>query len=930
LPNYNGLDITNTSALPVDAGNPPDSGYTFENFYWIYWPWINNTQYNGNIDYLQGRGTAPYYNNGSNSISFSGDSTKNIPGEAWWYPTSLNRIAQTVYSNAQILSACSSSALATIDSALMGSSDGLLRVAFMRNSLVGKVSQISSALTFSKQTVPLNIGPIVQIYQLGAHWFVYSSLNGPYTTYGQRNAETDLLNVNLAALKFGPLFDASGAAFNGTTFNYWSMPMQQGKQTFSPVLFMRKVKVGNKEVLLMGDIYDNLLGIFYQGPKLAYACLITSTVSGSNLGTNSIIDAVLVDNGLQIAVTNPQKTITGSSTTSANVLQQILDARSLWTTQKSKKPGMMPTSTVPCNTFSVTSTLVLPDPALGFTNNAEALLEDFGHQMTTEIAAGLDTRDTTGYTIAGAYPFDDLNSPLTKNSWANVITVTAYHTDVVGSALSQPFSARFDFSIDDPDNRITYTPIPNQPGEYTLGLSLYFDFVARNFFNMLNNGPSYSQELVVTSLGPATGYIVTNDIAPIGGSSDQNEPKWYRDALMSFQCKHIRYGKTFTIRPQYFYSDYPKNMFSDVIVTKAVEVDANVYISDIVYSPETDVAIWIPIGRYAAIPVRMQYNYSTSGFYSPYDSTSAPRFLSNAIATWNPNTYKFYLAGFGVKDGTRKLWVVSNLVNAGSTNGSTVAPPDNFTEETWTLGGITNTLGDYFTAVTCMDFSTICEAIGGYLNANNETVTVVYYKLANTSVWQPAQFRQKGLVTAMKFVGFGWYIATWDPTVNNGHNIAKGLSSLWFASSNFTVIAYVDAWNTVDRLSQVNSIDYATQLLKGTCPTGFEPSIDDPNVCYKTCPNGYDAFGTSCVLTCPSGYATSSVANQCIPNKYTPNKIQPVKRITRNVEPVQTNVTEFNAVVPRTSNTGNAVKAAVVVPIAAGILGATLFSFFTK
>ena len=52
--------------------------------------------------------------------------------------------------------------------------------------------------------------------------------------------------------------------------------------------------------------------------------------------------------------------------------------------------------------------------------------------------------------------------------------------------------------------------------------------------------------------------------------------------------------------------------------------------------------------------------------------------------------------------------------------------------------------------------------------------------------------------------------------------------------------------------------------------------------------------------------------------------------MVRDAEPVNTNVTEFTAVVPRQTNTGNAAKLAVIVPVAAGILGATLFSLFTK
>jgi hypothetical protein len=183
-------------------------------------------------------------------------------------------------------------------------------------------------------------------------------------------------------------------------------------------------------------------------------------------------------------------------------------------------------------------------------------------------------------------------------------------------------------------------------------------------------------------------------------------------------------------------------------------------------------------------------------------------------------------------------------------------------------------------------------------------------------------FEQPGTITALAFVGFGWYITTWDASIKT--DIGYGLSSLWFASNNFTVVVYVDAWNATDRTMKVNSISSYNSAQEGACPDGYEQSPENPNVCYKICPSAYEGVNDLCAMKCPPGYATGSAPQFCYPNRYTPARTHPVRPTVRNPVSVP-ETSDFNANVGPPANTSTAIKWGIGLGSGAAVLGALAF-----
>jgi hypothetical protein len=124
-----------------------------------------------------------------------------------------------------------------------------------------------------------------------------------------------------------------------------------------------------------------------------------------------------------------------------------------------------------------------------------------------------------------------------------------------------------------------------------------------------------------------------------------------------------------------------------------------------------------------------------------------------------------------------------------------------------------------------------------------------------------------GTVTSVKFVGYAWYISTWDSfALVDPQGNYQGQSSLFFASINFNAISSLDGWNSNQNTNfQVKSID-AIVPVSNICADGFEPSPANPSVCVKKCPSGFTPFGNLCVQVCPRPFSETGVPNECQPD----------------------------------------------------------------
>jgi hypothetical protein len=853
IPNFNGLDV-----LTTNIGS--DAPYTFENFYWVQWPWVTYSTFFPNQNYYEGRSPVEAPN-------FAG-------GAAWFYPDSAAVTHPSDDYDSQVLSACTSTYLQSIQCALFGSSNSVLRLGYYTGADVGGVVRISQPDTFLHKGVPIHIGKITNIETLGDHWFVLSASNGPYTTYNMGNNLADLQDMNLSQIHFGPLFDTAkcGILVPGTSpFATWSTPIVIEGATTSKVIFMRKITVGTREILFFGDIQSYLVAVWFQNDRLVYSSIEISD-SETEYGDRCVTDVALFDNQLEVSLTNLNYRITGVGSPNPNVIQYFPDARYLWSTSR----NITTTPTLSLSNFIVFTTKIsLADLDYDFTD-AETLLNELGDQMNTDFG-NLPSQLGTLYTQMAT-----ANCPLAPTSWAGLLTISAFHCDVNGSpALSRTYAARFNVLVNLPaDSRLPY--VENPPGTYTLGMGFHFDFVSKYFFNMLYENPDGTR-MCAPTVSPDTFYVVGDNRARVGSGSDQNEPNWFRELFVSFKPKAIR--DNFMMNTNLFRNaDLTDNIFSDMAITYSEEVNANVYISDMDYAKDLDILVWTPCSKYAAQNVKIMYNTTT---YATTTATTAPKFLNNAIVKYNALTNTFYVAGHGVVAGVRKVYVAKCTM--GSTTGGTIAPTDN-----WTI-----VTGPEFTNVTCMDYSVTSEAIGGYTTTDDGPVTTIWYHLGQ-SAWQKVPFNQPGHVTAMRFVGFGWYIATWDPKAKE--------ALMWFASTNFTVVAFVDAWTVSS--NRINSIDVLSGNITGTCPAGFENSLEEPNVCYKICPTGYEGVGSICVQKCPPNFSTGSYLNQCIPSKYTPRAAPPVVRTFRN-QIITPEITQFNATDNQDTNTQGAVNTAI-------------------
>lgn len=404
------------------------------------------------------------------------------------------------------------------------------------------------------------------------------------------------------------------------------------------------------------------------------------------------------------------------------------------------------------------------------------------------------------------------------------------------------------------------------------------------------------------------------------------------------------------------------NMYVNSLVTRTSPLMANLAIGDMAYGSAVQTMAWSTYGAYAPTALSLGTLQSDGSLVvmsptSDFVQQVEPQFTGPAVMAWSPYEMKFYAAGTGLHvpdwaQGTEQelirpkgisegAWDSANweskgaqptpatqsrllIVSADCATGSTYPTDDEgivgvpFTqvyEVTKKVGESVSlrTVSKNFTTVECFGFSPNITAIGGSVvtNATSDPPKSSAVVMWRTNVkpagndlaanWSKLDLGVSGTVTAMKFVGYAWYIATWDPYANYQDSTQQyeGASTLFFASINFGVVSPVDAWNTGMNVSRkVSSMDIAVaSQQKGVCATGYEPDPTNPNMCVKKCPQGYTAYGTLCVQTCPAPYTETSTPNECAPDS----------RPARTVSPTVQGAPPYSSA-PKTGPTSGSIK----------------------
>jgi hypothetical protein len=379
------------------------------------------------------------------------------------------------------------------------------------------------------------------------------------------------------------------------------------------------------------------------------------------------------------------------------------------------------------------------------------------------------------------------------------------------------------------------------------------------------------------------------------------------------------------------------NNFLVADVKRASPLIANLAISDMAYCREANVLAWSTYGPYNSQQIsvgllNVDGSVNEPLIYKP--GTVDPQISGPVVMAWNPYELKIYVAGRGVNvydwniDGlpagppgvfikpagvTEDKWAAATW---SGTNDPKVAKIDRLLILSSDLSSGAKTSEDYaqpftqvyavtkegsqvrarvlsssFNQVTCFGFSSNITAVGGSANLTDkvnvdgspQTNAIVYWRQGISSASDDLKANWSvvtlgiGIVTAIKYVGYAWYIATWDPYANKDpvSGNFEGASTVYFASINFSAISPLDSWNTKsNNLYKITSIDSA-KLGSGACLPGFEQDPDDPLKCVKKCPPGYTAFGTVCAQSCPGPYTETGVPNECKPDSFVPRTTAP-------------------------------------------------------
>ena len=375
--------------------------------------------------------------------------------------------------------------------------------------------------------------------------------------------------------------------------------------------------------------------------------------------------------------------------------------------------------------------------------------------------------------------------------------------------------------------------------------------------------------------------------------------------------------KAFTIANETL-DDPDLNVFLTPLVSRASPILANESLSDICYGPEAQAMAWTSVTPFDSLPVSVATVQQQPLESLPPDPSKALALTHGpSIIGWSPYELKYYVAGQvsglpdkptsgpvfappGIPDFDSLQFNIPNargpsatrlmLLSADLSTGLQLEPPvaPQFTQVYAVNPDRSLSLvSQIFTSITCFGFSQTATAVGGSVNvtANGKTQakavicwrqTVTPGSLDAQANWTVVQLPANGTVTAMRFVGYAWYVATYDPVVPDG--LTKPTSSMFFASLNFNAITFLDSWNANTNVSSyVSSID-AIVVNSKTCGPGLEPDPTNPATCVTKCPNGFVPFGSLCVQACPGPFKETSLPNECVPDSQTARLVTPTAR----------------------------------------------------
>jgi len=247
----------------------------------------------------------------------------------------------------------------------------------------------------------------------------------------------------------------------------------------------------------------------------------------------------------------------------------------------------------------------------------------------------------------------------------------------------------------------------------------------------------------------------------------------------------------------------------------------------------------------------------------PFD-TRTMIMTADASSGITQNSNDFF-TNYGYSNGSSIPWTqVYSVTNVDSNN-------------TYLLDLVSNA----FDSIVCIGFSPNITAIGGSVYSTVGAITtanaLVAYRVGTVPAGNDLQanwsFAQLGLgtVSALKYVEYAWYIATWDSSANSG----LGKSYLYFATINFNAITLLDEFDTLDNANYYIKEIQSNSTQSGVCAPGYEPNPNIPTECLKICPAGFSTFGTLCVLKCPGPYQETGQPNECKPDSRTANFVFP-------------------------------------------------------
>jgi len=375
------------------------------------------------------------------------------------------------------------------------------------------------------------------------------------------------------------------------------------------------------------------------------------------------------------------------------------------------------------------------------------------------------------------------------------------------------------------------------------------------------------------------------------------------------------------------------NLFLSTSIERASPLVANVVLSNFALGTEAGglaLCLQGPFGSEMPLLALLGPTLSPLQYSAVYNKY-APQLTGKAVAEWNPYEMKFYIAAPGTNipdwysasfgfpqsellsnirpdtiseaewaNATYKAIPYANksrllLLTADASTG--IVQSDNsairwtqvyYPESKSGSGKSTKyalaLVSQQFTSIMCFGFSQHATAVGGtFVPINGNAIALMYWRtnIAPGSNDLQANWSRielgPGYVTAIQFVGYAWYIATWNPQgfFNTVTQVYEGQSSLYFASINFNAISILDSFNTNTNVANyIQSIQASVQQ-SGVCADGYEPSPSNPNVCLKKCPTGFTPYNNLCVQACPLPFTETGLSNECKPDTMPATLIQP-------------------------------------------------------